>query len=68
MAEVAPDEKGFVCECGTRNDYPAYVKDHWNVRLVYSCPCKRQYVLYRGKVQKVTEGTAESSESEAFGD
>jgi hypothetical protein len=68
MPELTYDEKGFTCECGTRNDYPAYVKDHWGVRLVYSCLCQRQFILYRGKVQKITQGISEYQESEAFGD
>ena len=68
MPELAFDEKGFTCECGMRNDYPAYVRDHWGVRLVYSCTCKRRYVLFRGNVHKVAQGEAEFAESEAFGD
>ncbi len=68
MSELTCDQNGFTCECGIRNDYPAYVKAHWSVRLVYSCACKRQYILHRGKVQKVAQVTSEYSESEAFGD
>ncbi len=66
--EFTFDEKGFTCECGTRNDYPAYVREHWGVRLLYSCPCARQYLLYRGGVQKAFGGASEYPESEAFGD
>ncbi len=62
------DSKGFVCECGLRNDYPAYVADHREVRLLYTCPCKRQYILHRGNVTKVPPEPSEYMESEAFGD
>ncbi len=68
MPELMYDENGFTCECGMRNDYPAYVADHWNVRLHYSCPCRRHYILYRGKVQKVPQEALEYSDGEAFGD
>ena len=68
MAEPTCDEKGFTCECGTRNDYPAYVQEHRNVKLVFSCCCRRQYVLYRGTVRKILHGTAGYLDSEAFGD
>lgn len=68
MPELTFDQRGFTCECGARNDYPAYVKDHWSVKLVYLCACKRQYILHRGKVLKVAQVTSEYSESEAFGD
>ncbi len=68
MTELSFDPKGFTCECGTRNDYPAYVQDHWSVRLFYSCACLRQYVLYRGTVRKVTREIPEYHESDAFGD
>ena len=68
MPELTCDQKGFTCECGARNDYPEYVKDHWSVRLVYSCACKRQYILHHGTVQKVAQVPSEYSESEAFGD
>ena len=68
MAEIVKDEKGFTCECGVHNDYPSYVQDHWSVRLVYSCSCQRQYILYRGTVTKASPGTQGISESEGFGD
>ena len=68
MPELTFDQRGFTCECGVRNDYPPYVKDHWSVKLVYACACKRQYILHRGKVLKVAQVTSEYSESEAFGD
>ncbi|HEY6871917.1 MAG TPA: hypothetical protein VI298_04215 [Geobacteraceae bacterium] len=68
MTEPACDERGFTCECGTRNDYPAYVQEHRNVKLVYSCNCKRQYVLYRGSVRKIPQRVSEYLDSEAFGD
>jgi hypothetical protein len=68
MPDFTFDENGFTCECGARNDYPAYVNEHWGVRLLYSCPCMRQYILYRGSVHKVTRGTSEYQECEAFGD
>ena len=68
MPEPAADEKGFTCECGVRNDYPAYVRDHRGVRLVYSCSCSRQYVLYHGSVRKMKPEAPESSDSDAFGD
>jgi hypothetical protein len=62
------DEKGFSCECGLRNDYPGYVKDHWGVKLVYSCSCKRRYVLLHGTVTLIPVEPPEYFESEAFGD
>ena len=68
MPELTSDRKGFTCECGVRNDYPDYVKDHWGVRLVYSCTCRRQYVVHEGKVRKVARVESEYCESEAFGD
>ncbi len=68
MSELVVDEKGFTCECGVRNDYPAYVQEHWGVRLLYTCPCARQYLLCRGRVQKAFRGDFEYQESEAFGD
>jgi hypothetical protein len=68
MPELTTDQKGFVCECGVRNDYPAYLNDHWSVRLLYSCSCKRLYVLHQGTVRKVAHISPEYSDSEAFGD
>jgi len=68
MVEIAKDEKGFTCECGLRNDYPSYVQDHWSVKLMYSCSCQRQYILYRGTVTKAAPGTPGISETEGFGD
>ena len=68
MSELTSDLKGFTCECGIRNDYPDYVKDHWSVRLVYSCACKRHYVVHEGNVRKVAQVTSGYQESEAFGD
>ena len=68
MPELAVDDKGFTCECGIRNDYPSYVEEHRGVKLLYSCTCSRQYVLYRGKVEKVPRVVSEYSESDAFGD
>ena len=62
------DEKGFTCECGLRNDYPGYVKDHWSVKLEYSCPCSRRYVLYQGTVTMLPQKTPEYMDNEAFGD
>jgi hypothetical protein len=68
MPELTSDRNGFTCECGLRNEYPEYVRDHWGVRLVYSCVCKRQYVVHKGSVRKVDQAVSEYSESEAFGD
>jgi len=68
MAETVHDEKGFTCECGIRNDYPSYVQEHWNVRLAYTCPCHRRYLLFRGTVTKTSRETAEISDAEGFGD
>jgi hypothetical protein len=68
MPNIEYDEKGFTCQCGIRNDYPHYVQEHWSVRLVYTCACHRQYVLYRGTVTKTSKDTSEISDSEAFGD
>jgi len=68
MAAIEVDDKGFTCECGMRNEYPHYVQEHWSVRLVYSCSCHRQYVLYRGTVTKTSREAAGPSESDGFGD
>jgi hypothetical protein len=68
MVKIKYDEKGFTCECGVRNDYPGYVRDHWSVKLVYSCPCKRQFVLYRGTVTMISQPPPEYMDSESFGD
>lgn len=68
MAELECDEKGFTCECGKRNDYPAYVDDHRNVRVLYTCSCTQQYVLYRGAVRKIPRKSLEIMDSEAFDD
>jgi len=68
MPGLRSDRKGFTCECGVRNDYPDYVKEHWGVRLIYSCACKRQYVLHEGNVRKIDRVSSEYWESEAFGD
>jgi hypothetical protein len=68
MSKPTYDETGFTCECGVRNEYPAYVQDHRNVKLVYACRCRRQYVLYEGIVRKTVQEPADYQESEAFGD
>lgn len=68
MAEIEHDELGFTCECGMRNDYPNYVKEHWGVRLAYACSCNRQYVLFHGTVTKMSRDVTEILESDAFGD
>ena len=68
MTNIEHDETGFTCECGIRNDYPAYVQDHRSVKLAYSCLCQRQYVLFRGTVTKTSPETPEVYDSEAFGD
>lgn len=68
MPKMECDDKGFRCECGTRNDYPGYVRDHWGVRLLYSCHCKRRYVLYHGTVTIIPRETSDIADSEAFGD
>jgi hypothetical protein len=62
------DKLGFTCECGMRNDYPDYVKDHWSVKLVYSCTCKRRYVLHHGTVTLIPGEIPEYVDSESFGD
>jgi hypothetical protein len=62
------DEKGFTCECGKRNDFPSYVADHWEVKLLYDCSCERQFVLYRGTIKVVSRPYSEVMDSEAFGD
>lgn len=67
-ANIEHDEKGFTCLCGLRNDYPDYVQDHCSVRLVYSCPCQRRYLLFLGTVTKTSPEKEEVSDSEAFGD
>lgn len=68
MSRFEYDESGFTCECGTRNDYPAYVDGHRNVRLLHTCTCRRQYVLYHGTVQKIFGDVSDCMDSEAFGD
>jgi hypothetical protein len=68
MPELISDRKGFTCECGVRNDFPDYVKDHWGVRLVYSCACKRQYVVHEGRVSMIARVESDYVESDAFGD
>ena len=68
MVNIEPDEKGFTCLCGLRNDYPDYVQDHWSVRLVYSCSCQRRYLLFRGTVTRSSPENGGVSDSEAFGD
>jgi hypothetical protein len=68
MSNMENDGKGFTCVCGIRNDYPSYVQEHWSVRLVYSCVCHRQYVLFRGTVTKTSKETAEVLDGEGFGD
>ena len=68
MVHIEHDEKGFTCLCGQRNDYPDYVQDHRSVKLVYSCPCHRRYLLFKGTVTTTSRESAEVSDSEAFGD
>jgi len=68
MSELEYDKKGFTCECGVRNDYPGYVRDHWDVKLLFTCSCKRLYVLYHGTVTKRLRETSDIADSEAFGD
>ncbi len=68
MPDPLCDETGFTCECGARNDYPAYVQEHRNVKLVYSCGCRRQYVLYRGTVSKQARRISDDQENDEFGD
>jgi hypothetical protein len=40
--------KGFTCECGTFNRFPPYVYAHWDIILVFTCECKRKYIIRRG--------------------
>lgn len=68
MPEMAADQNGFTCECGARNEYPGYVKDHWGVRLVYSCSCSRRYILYRGSARRIPPEAPDFMDSESFGD
>jgi len=68
MREIQHDEDGFTCVCGTWNQYPSYVKDHWGVRLSYSCPCRRKYTLFHGTVTTASEESPEIVDSEGFGD
>ena len=68
MSELTYDEMGFTCECGARNDFPAYMQEHRNVKLVYSCACKRKYVLYHGAVSKLTQGILENIDDDGFDD
>ena len=68
MPKIESDEKGFTCECGTRNDYPSYVQEHRSVRLVYTCACHRQYILFRGQVTKTSKDPVGISDNEGFGD
>ncbi|HBA71802.1 MAG: hypothetical protein A2X82_19265 [Geobacteraceae bacterium GWC2_55_20] len=68
MSKLKSDANGFTCECGIRNNFPAYAQDHWDVKLLYNCSCERQYVLYRGKVTIIARPFDEVMDSEAFGD
>jgi hypothetical protein len=68
MQNIVHDEKGFTCECGIRNEYPDYVQEHWSVRLAYTCACHRQYLLYRGTVQKTSQESVGIADNEGFGD
>lgn len=68
MSDLVYDEEGFTCECGTRNDYPGYVKEHWGVRLSFACACRRKYVIFHGTVTKSPPESPEVIDSEAFGD
>ncbi|MCM0082533.1 hypothetical protein L4X63_13115 [Geomonas sp. Red32] len=68
MGAIVNDENGFICECGLRNDYPSYVQDHRSVKLIYSCACQRQYILYQGTVTKAQQGGPQIANDEAFGD
>ena len=47
---VDSDDKGFTCECGVRENYPAYVFAHWDNDLIFTCGCKRKYSVLRGIV------------------
>jgi hypothetical protein len=68
MPEIPHDQDGFTCVCGARNEYPEYVKEHWSVRLRFSCTCRRDYILFHGTVVRSVPETPDVSDSEAFGD
>jgi hypothetical protein len=68
MPMLKSDSNGFTCECGIRNNFPSYTRDHWDVKLLHNCSCKRQYILYRGKVTMIARPSDEIIDSEAFGD
>lgn len=68
MSELTVDDDGFTCVCGNRNEYPQYVKEHWGVRLSFSCTCSRKYILFHGAVYRSVGDPPEIVDSEAFGD
>jgi hypothetical protein len=50
--------KGYTCECGIFNRYPAYVYAHWTAKLTHTCDCGRKYTIRNGKatlIQKERE-------------
>jgi hypothetical protein len=65
MGNVEKDNDGFTCECGVRNSYSGFVKEHWNVRLVYACSCTREYVLFKGSVKKIRSEIKDNMEYDA---
>jgi len=68
MSTFKNDKNSFICECGIRNSFPSYAKDHWDVKLLYNCSCERQYILYRGSITIIARPFDEVIDSEAFGD
>jgi hypothetical protein len=48
-----PLPKGFTCRCGVFNEYPVYLFAHWDEELVFTCDCKRAYVILQGEAQEV---------------
>ena len=49
---TAPLPKGFTCDCGREERYPAYVYAHWNTALTYTCDCGQKWSLFRGIARK----------------
>lgn len=43
------DIRGFVCECGARHEFPAYVFAHWSHELLFKCDkCQAGYTIQNG--------------------
>lgn len=46
--------KGFRCECGAWEEYPAWLFAHWDDRVNHTCDvCGRKHVLFRGEARLI---------------